>query len=250
LDPNDRKVLDALADHIAPAILGQVSLKIWGHADYRGTAKYNKGLGLKRARAVKAYIDAKIRQSMGQPSGYKSVARSFGETYAGRHSLAGDRRVDIISSVVTARPPIRVGPFRITGTYDGPLSNKFKFRTLIGAGVGIGPVAGQSFSIEIMNSRTGNSAMYTYTGAGPGIGFSYNRPTGWDEKKIEPWIDVDDFEGSGKVTGVGAGKTGSVFTFNGPRDRGKTAEPVTITFEGWDLVLGFEADVTGHWHKR
>jgi hypothetical protein len=252
LDSDDRNVLNSLVENLKIAVLGRVTLNFIGHADYRGKTNYNLKLGLKRAQMVKTYVDTKIKQSMvSMPNGYKSIAKSFGEIYASKGSLSGDRRVDIFSDMVIKHPPLKLEPVEITGKYDGPLSNIFEFRTISGGGVGIGPVAAQVFSVSIRNFRTQKTAIYTYTGAGIGGGISINRPTtAWDKKKIEAWIDVEDFQGSGKVTSVGAGSTGSIFTFNGPMERGKTKKPVSITFEGWDLVLGGEADIKGHWHRR
>ncbi|HEY6945455.1 MAG TPA: hypothetical protein VI431_09980 [Candidatus Acidoferrum sp.] len=247
LDPSDCAVLDALAGKQSILLLGKsVRLEFAGHADCRGSDRYNLGLGLKRARSVQLYVDSLLKKYQF----YSSRVRTLGESGASKRCWAPDRRVDIWSSYVPKRPYTHFEPITITGEYTGPLSKKFEFRTLVGASVGISVVAGQVFSIEIRNSRTKRSAMYTYTGAGPGIGFSYNRPSGWDEKEIPAWLDVDDFEGNGRVLSFGVGKSGTVLVFDGPKERGKTRESISLGFDGWDIEATLEGDCVGYWHRR
>jgi hypothetical protein len=146
-------------------------------------------------------------------------------------------------------------PLTITAEYMGPLSNRFEFQTISGGGVSPCPpapipVAAQVIGIRIKNSITGKIADYTYTGFGFGCGFSVNRPTGWQTKKTPLFLDVEHFEGSGTVTSIGAGKTGVVFKFQGPVERKMMKEPLILVFEGWDIVVGGEADIIGRWHLR
>lgn len=247
LDANDRAVLDWLVTEYARYLLAhKMNLQIVGHADSRGSVRCNQQLALRRATAVKRYLDARL----GHYRLYSSVVRSEGEKDpSGKHGF--DRRVDVFSSWVPPKPPMVLTPVRVTGVYRGRLSKKFKFRVLIGAGVGIGPLAGQVISIQIKNSRTGATATYTYTGAGSGFAIGISRPTAWEEKTIPYMLDVGDFVGSGKVTAVSAGvKAGVLFTFSGPKDRKKSSKDIDLTFNGWDLNIGFQGDAVGYWHRR
>jgi len=247
LDQNDCAVLNELAVHYQVLLLGQpVQFRFVGHADYRGSEQYNLGLGERRAREVKHFVDRRLAHCRF----YASFARSLGESPPSG-PLAGDRRVDVFASVIGPRPPIVVEPTLITGEYKGPLSNRFKFRTLAGGSVGKFVVGVQSFSFQIRNSRTGRTATYTYTGIGPGFGLpSVNRPTDWDEKQIKFWLDVGDFEGNGRVLSLGVGKGGTAMVFDGPKERGTATESIALGFEGWDFLVGFEADAAGYFHLR
>jgi len=204
LDDQDKKALDMLFSVYGPGLLGggQAIFRFIGYADYRHTKKYNQMLGMSRAHSVKQYLDNRFSTFLS----YASEAKSRGERYATKSTeievLAGDRRVDVFAPY-RIQSSIRLPPITITGKYTGPLSTRFKFRTFAGGGVGKVIVGAQTFSIEIMNVRTNNKAMYTYTGGGPGLGFQINRPTGWEEKEVKDvngnvvWVDVDDFEGPG-----------------------------------------------------
>lgn len=250
LDDDDEAVLDAMVNNVVYRLLsgGPLQLQMIGYADPRGADSYNYHLALHRANAVKAYVDSQVARTV-RTGGYSSVLHSRGETQPSGH-WAYDRRVDIYSSYVPKRPALVLDPIQITGQYDGPLSDKFKFRVLLGASVGMGPVAAQDLSIEIQNSRTGRRLAYTYTGAGFGVSFGIDRPTGWTEMPVPVWLDVDDFEGSGRVGSAGIIVGGMVLVFDGPKERGKSSESIALGFDGWDLNVGFQGDVTGYWHKR
>ncbi len=249
LDDDDRAVLDAMISSVSYRLVRiTLQLQMIGYADPRGTDSNNYHLGLHRANAVKHYVDARIDPIM-KSRGYSSILQSMGETEPSGH-LAYDRRVDVYSSFVPKRPPVVLPPEIITGRYDGPLSDRFEFKVLIGGSVGIGPLAGQVLSIEIRNPRTDRTCAYTYTGGGAGVNIGINRPTGWTEMPVGAWMDVDDFEGTGRVGAAGAIYGGTVFVFDGPKDRGKSSESISLGFSGWDLNVGFQGDAVGYWHKR
>ncbi len=252
LDANDRAALDALVDHYEGILeTKQVEFTFTGNADLRGSDQYNLRLGMARATAVKAYVDEKLRQRVRRLGLYSSIARSLGESQA-TLNMAGDRRVDIVASYVSEQPIIHMPPDKITIPYTGPLSNRFKFRTLSGGGLGIPGAGFQVCTIEICNSRTHRTAQFTYTGAGPGIGLpAFNRETDWEEKTLEYWLDVDDFEGNGRIFSGGVGaKVQTSLVFYGPKDREKSPKEVQVDFEGWDVVVGVEFDPFGYWWRR
>ena len=249
LDDDDRAVLDAMISNVSYRLVRiKLQLQMIGYADPRGTEPSNYHLGLHRANAVKHYVDAHIDQTM-KSRGYSSILQSIGETEPSGH-WAYDRRVDVYSSFVPKRPHVVLPPTIITGNYEGPLSDRFEFRVLSGGSVGIGPLAGQVVSIEIRNPRTNQRAGFTYTGGGVGANLGVNRPTDWTEMPVGAWLDVDDFEGTGRVGAAGVGYGGTVFVFDGPKDRGKSSESISLGFDGWDLNVGFQGDVLGYWHKR
>ncbi|NLI34584.1 MAG: OmpA family protein [Deltaproteobacteria bacterium] len=253
----DKKVLDMLYSVYAPVLLGakREIFKLVGYADHRHTPQYNLNLGKSRALSVKQYLDNRFHTFRS----YASIAESRGERYATKYTqidvLAGDRRVDVFAPC-RIQSSVRLPPQTITGKYAGPLSTRFRFRMLAGGGAGKFIIGAQAFSIEVSNARTNKSAMYTYTGLGPGIGISINRPTGWEEKEVKDvngntvWLDVEDFEGPGKVASAGVGASGSIFIFEGPKERGRSKDAVFVGFTGVDIVVGVGVDVKGHWHRR
>jgi hypothetical protein len=249
LDDDDCAALDALVNNLKYRLLVDTPMRLQmvGYADPRGTDAYNMSLGMRRASSVKRYVDDEMRAM--HSGNYSSMAQSQGERHP-TGSWAYDRRVDVFSSYVPKRPTIVLDPVTVPGRYDGPLSDKFKFRTMLGSSVGMGPLAAQALTIQIQNSRTGRVATYTYTGSGPGLNFGINRPTDWDEKTVPVWLDVDDFEGNGRVGSAGVIYGGTVFVFEGPKERGKSSESISVAFDGWDLNVGFEGDAVGYWHRR
>lgn len=245
LDTQDKTVLDDLVKGMHHVMMrDSMVLRIQGHTDYRGPERANRRIGRKRAKSVKQYLDAKL----GRYQLYSSSCESKGEEFASRDRPDGDRRVDIFSSVRVDRPPIVVPPVKITAKYIGPLSKEFQFRTLAGGGRGgFGPTA-QSVGFEIKNSRTGQVAGYTYAGFGWGIIAGVTRLSGWEKQTVPIWMDVQDFAGSGIITSAGVGRTGTLLTFSGPRDRGMTNKDIDLTFAGWEFQAGVQADVMGWWH--
>jgi len=249
LDDDDCAALDALVNNLQYRVLqAPMRLSMIGYADPRGTDAYNMALGMRRANGVKRYVDDKMNRAA-RTANYSSTAQTQGERYPSK-SWALDRRVDVFSNYVPKRPPIVLDPITVPGRYDGPLSDKFKFRTMVGSSVGMGPAAAQVLTIQIQNSSTGRMATYTYSGAGFGVTFGVNRPTDWEEMPVPVWLDVDDFEGSGRVASGGVVYGGSIFVFDGPKERGKSSESIALGFDGWDVNIGFEGDATGYWHRR
>jgi hypothetical protein len=257
LDANDKDVIDKIYAVYSPGFLGATRqwFRFVGYADHRHTKRYNEGLAMNRAYAVKKYLDNKFKTF----NSYASEARTRGEKYA-KHTrdprvLAGDRRVDVFAPY-RVQTTIRVPRIDITGTYTGPLSTKFKFQMVAGGGVGIGPLAGQAFTMNIKNSRTNTQATFTYSGAGPGIGISIMTPSRWAEHEVKDldgkpvWMDVGDFEGEGKVGSAAVGGGAMVLIWSGPKDRGRSTKAVSVTMTGWDISVGGQVDIRGHWHRR
>ena len=252
LDKDDLAVLEPLGDYMREycrryAMDAMKLFKFVGNADHRGSASYNMQLAEKRANRVKSYWDTLF---FGYRH-YESAAESKGESSASRSDAAGSRRVDIFSNVQVPRGvSVHMDDEILNGKYNGPRSNKFQFRTFFGAGVGIGIISGGVVTIEIKNSRTGRTMMYTYGGGGVGGGISFNRPTSWEEKTVPLHLDVDDFEGNGVITAAGVGQSYNLLSFFGPMERGLTTKPVVIPFSGFDFTVGGNADILGYWHRR
>jgi hypothetical protein len=224
-----------------------ILFKFVGNADHRGSASYNLQLAEKRADAVKRYWDLMF---FAFPY-YQSALESKGEASASSSDLAGSRRVDIFANIQVPRDvSVHMDREIVSGKYDGPRSNRFQFRTFIGAGVGAGVISAGVITIEIKNSRTGRRMTYTYAGFGAGGGFSLNRPSGWEEKTVPLHLDVDDFEGNGVITSAGVGQTYTMLSFLGPMERGLTTKPVVVPFSGFDITVGGNADILGYWHRR
>ncbi len=252
LDPDDLAVLEPLSAYFRGYCHryyrdARKLFKFVGNADHRGSAAYNLQLAQQRSDAVKTFWDSAFSGA----NYYYSSAESKGESQAQRSDKAGSRRVDIFSSILVSRDEsVRFDDEIITGKYRGDRSSRFRFRTILGAGVGIGIIAGGVVTIEIENVRTGRRATYTYGGAGVGGGVTFNRPSDWEEKTLPFFLDVDDFEGNGNVISAGAGRTYSMLSFFGPQERGLTNKPLMIEFKGYDLVVGGNVDAIGYWHRR
>jgi outer membrane protein OmpA-like peptidoglycan-associated protein len=252
LDADDLAVLAPMTDYLRGyfhryARDARKLFKFVGNADHRGSAAYNLQLARQRAEAVQRYWD----NAFFGARFYHSSVESQGESKANRTDMAGSRRVDIFSNILVPRDEsVRFDDEIVNGKYRGQLSNRFLFRNLLGGTVGAGVLSGGVLSIEIEDARTGRRAMYTYTGAGTGVGFTLNRPTDWEEKVLPVYLEVDDFEGPGRVMSVGVLKTLSTLVFEGPMERGLTAKPVEVEFIGWDFSVGAGKDVTGYWHRR
>ena len=118
LDAQDRSVLDTMVQAFRIPLLGhRVELSFVGHADQRGSRRYNLQLGLERTRAVRQYLDARL----GRSRLYSSwLAVSQGENLAAqgpgvtRQRMAEDRRVDVYSSYRRQRR-FRMEPIVIHG---------------------------------------------------------------------------------------------------------------------------------------
>lgn len=90
--PQDRSVLEQVAECLTRGPLRGRAVRLVGHADPRGTEEYNLGLGSRRAAAVAAYL-----KRLGVPAG------QLAQTTRGDLDAAGtdepgwriDRRVDL-----------------------------------------------------------------------------------------------------------------------------------------------------------
>jgi len=113
LDKDDQEKLDNLIAKYAITLLGtRVTFRFEGHCDPRGGAGYNRALALRRAKAVQAHFDGVFRTASGY---FSSSTVSFGKRFAGQQEWDLERRVDIISSFVPKRPPIRLQAIPIQG---------------------------------------------------------------------------------------------------------------------------------------
>lgn len=155
--------------------------------------------------------------------------------------------------IVLVRPPpeppkstYKMPPRHISGRYN----TTFEIKSRVGAGVGIPPVAGQVFSLQIRDPFRKKTREYIYSGAGTGGGISIVSPGEWTRVNVEPKrrgerlrlpIDVDDFEGNGVVVSLGIGRTGACFIFDNINGR--------MVVKGWDIQFGGEADVLGYWNR-
>lgn len=86
----DRQKLDAVADYLMEN--ADMSVKLDGHADPRGTDEYNNVLSQERALSVKAaLLDKGVNETRVQVAGHGSSM----STSDGVGAYAGDRRVDV-----------------------------------------------------------------------------------------------------------------------------------------------------------
>jgi len=254
-DAKDEEVLSFIYHNYAQLLLGtRVRFQFAGYADHRSSESHNLGLSQRRAEAVKRYFDSRL----GRMRSYESVGViPRGEKFAAQKTMdeyvmAGDRRVDIFASERIFNQPT-IGEMPVRGKYTGPLSQKFTFRTLKGWSFppGVKPgVAVTYLLVEIQNSRSKKKATFKYKGGGVSLGVGFNRPTPPEERDVGVWLDVEDFEGPGKVLGAGAGRAGTSFIFEGPQIRLKSDKAVIVSFSGWDFVVGVGVDMIGSWVRQ
>ncbi|MDB4558997.1 hypothetical protein N9Z87_02015 [Amylibacter sp.] len=251
LDSNDYEVLDLYLGYLVSYLSrydvtanSRVLLKFVGNSDPRGDAGYNKRLAMRRANSVKAVAD----KAFAPFKYYYSMSESKGEVSSDKNR--NSRRVDIYSNVRIPRDEARhFDGEKIYGEYKGPKTNTFLIRTLIGASVDF-YISGTVFSVEIKNAKTGRTRRFTYTGAGGGFGFSFNRPSGWTEVVLPLRMQIEDFSGNGSTVQLG---TPNAFvthlTFAGPRERGLYPKDITLKFKGVEAAIGAGGD-EGYWHLR
>lgn len=252
LDADDREAIGAAIDYYRSYYgnfyrNSRVLFKFVGNADSRGDAKYNLWLGKVRAEAVKNFFDSKFSDYQY----YHSVAESLGETKASGN-LKGSRRVDVFSSFIISRDTsVHFENQLLLGKYHSLKGRKFKIRTISGGGLGFLVFGGTVLTIEIMSPRSERSAFYTLTSLTGGVSFGLARPTGWTDFDAKEYLEVDDFEGNGRIlfsaSAVVAG--GQILEFWGPVERGLCTKPVTIALDGWDLQAGVSMDFAGYWHR-
>lgn len=254
LGPEDLRVLEPFCEYLRAYLhryeirtMSRILFKLVGNADPRGAAGYNFTLAKRRAEVVRQAIDPYFARF----PYYYSASESRGEHSGSRGDLAGSRRVDILTNVAIPRnESLHFDDEIVTGRYTGPKTNRFRFRTILGASVGLFGAGGSVFTVEIQNVNTGRKRYYTYSGAGGGMGVGFNRPTSWEERILPIRMSLEDFEGNGQTITFGAGKTHTKLVFKGPREKGLVDKDIELVFDGWDLVFGFEADQTGYWHLR
>lgn len=92
LAPEDRSVLDQLAECLTKGALKGRAVALVGRADPRGTEEYNLGLGSRRASSVSTYL---TRLGVGEPQLAVNTRGSLDATGTDEAGWAKDRRVDI-----------------------------------------------------------------------------------------------------------------------------------------------------------
>lgn len=252
LDADDYWKLDHLCQYMVGYIKrydvlnkGRILFNLQGHADHTGRASFNLALSKKRAAAVQAVVDEYFQDF----PYYYVQSEGLGESRASRKDLAGSRRVDILSTVTISRDESHHFDEEIVaGKYRGPRTNRFGFKTVIGAGVDFWGVGGSVVTVQIKNMKTNRKAYYTFSGAGGGLGVGINRPSDWTEKTLPLHMSVEDFEGNGQVLAAGLVAGHSTLFFDGPKERGLYPDSIQLDFDGWDLNVGF-ASHQGYWNR-
>lgn len=92
LAPEDRAVLDQLAECLTKGALKGKGVNLVGRADPRGTEEYNLGLGSRRAGSVSTYL---TRLGVGEPQLAVNTRGSLDATGTDEAGWSKDRRVDI-----------------------------------------------------------------------------------------------------------------------------------------------------------
>lgn len=92
LAPEDRAVLDQLAQCMTTGSLKGRSVSLVGRADPRGTEEYNLGLGSRRARSVGTYL---TRLGVAEPQLAVNTRGALDATGTDEAGWSKDRRVDI-----------------------------------------------------------------------------------------------------------------------------------------------------------
>jgi peptidoglycan-associated lipoprotein len=92
LAPEDRRVLDQLADCLTKGALKGRTVDLIGRADPRGTEEYNLGLGSRRAQSVSTYLG---RLGVGEPQMAVNTRGALEAIGTDETGWAKDRRVDI-----------------------------------------------------------------------------------------------------------------------------------------------------------
>lgn len=233
--------------YLRPFALGFV-----GWADHRGAAAYNTRLSERRAVMVKEAFDEHFTGALATPwwrQRYVSAAQGAGEgTERDRTRLHRDRRVNIVSNR-TFRPRINFPPTEIRmRPRNSELSREFEIRTRIGGSAGIGPIGVGGLLIEIRNRRNGKTIKLNFAGAGGSAGFRFgaNRPTDFERFETPYYLELIDFAGKGRISGISLGFGGATdLQFFGPVTNGRAPrtdivleKPLVVTTKGWDLNVG------------
>jgi peptidoglycan-associated lipoprotein len=92
LTPDDRNVLDQLAQCLMNGALKGKAVALIGRADPRGTEEYNMGLGSRRAASVGKYLE---HLGVGEPQLAVTTRGSLDASGTDEQGWANDRRVDV-----------------------------------------------------------------------------------------------------------------------------------------------------------
>lgn len=92
LTPDDRNVLDQLAQCLMTGALKGKAVSLIGRADPRGTEEYNMGLGSRRASSVGKYLE---HLGVGEPQLAVTTRGALDATGTDEQTWANDRRVDV-----------------------------------------------------------------------------------------------------------------------------------------------------------
>jgi outer membrane protein OmpA-like peptidoglycan-associated protein len=259
LDGEDRLVIEQLANAIKKSLgregayLRPFGLLYKGWADYRGAAGYNLALSKRRADSVKQAFDEFFVGKLGTPfwrQVYNAESMGAGEGKARGSGIAGDRRVDILS---TRKMKWRIDfdEVDVKGELkDKDLSRRFKIRMVGGFSGGLGPIPLTVYllKVDLWNPRNGKRRRLRFDSVGGGFGLpvGFSRTGDWQDLDAGSFMDVDDFEGRANITSASGGvESSTIVTFYGPADYGRTEKlhkvidrPVVAKFSGWDLNLG------------
>ncbi len=96
LTPEDRTVLDQLAQCMVSGALKGKAVSLIGRADPRGTEEYNLGLGSRRAASVSTYL---THLGVGEPQLAVTTRGALDATGTDEASWQKDRRVDVLMKV-------------------------------------------------------------------------------------------------------------------------------------------------------
>lgn len=96
LTPEDRAVLDQLAECLTKGKLAGKAVSLVGRADPRGTEEYNLGLGSRRAGSVSTYL---THLGVKEPQLAVTTRGALDATGTDESTWAKDRRVDVMLKV-------------------------------------------------------------------------------------------------------------------------------------------------------
>lgn len=150
-----------------------------------------------------------------------------------------------VSAKVMAPETLNFEGSTITGGVPKNFSKGWEFRTIVGGGLGVTPVAGESVTLEIRNLRApGSTAMFTYSGAGLGLSAGPASACGlsdWTKFHTSDYLSLSDFEGHAMHGSIGLGYGADEFVLFGPKDKGKTDKPVSLKSSGPGGYFGASA---------
>jgi len=150
-----------------------------------------------------------------------------------------------VSARVLAPETLNFEGSTITAGMPKQFSKDWAFRTIVGGGLGITPVAGEAVTLEIKNLRApGSTAMFTYAGAGIGVSAGVGSLCGlsdWTKFHTGDYLSLSDFEGRAMHGSIGLGYGTDEFVLFGPKNKGKTDSPVSLKSSGPGGYFGASA---------